>query len=109
MDGIKNKMLGDVLSWAGNVSTSVLIVFVNKIVMKTTGYGFHYGAYDPPATATEKVAFCFSSMASVGIHDLQILILGCYSYNADRVSLLGVLDKYMGHTRAGIYQENDNA
>lgn len=42
MDGIKNKMLGDVLSWAGNVSTSVLIVFVNKIVMKTTGYGFHY-------------------------------------------------------------------
>eukprot|EP00887_Chlorella_sp_A99_P001053 scaffold14.g1053.t1 len=32
----------DVLAWFSNVSTSVLIVFVNKLLMKATGYGFHF-------------------------------------------------------------------
>ena len=36
---------GDLVSWAGNVSTSVFIVFVNKLLMKSTGYGFHYGGW----------------------------------------------------------------
>ena len=33
----------DLLAWAGNVSSSVLIIFVNKVLMNTTGYGFQYG------------------------------------------------------------------
>ena len=33
----------DVAAWAANVSTSVLIVFVNKVLMDSKGYGFHYG------------------------------------------------------------------
>lgn len=37
-------LVGDVSAWAGNVSTSVAIVFVNKILMNATGYGFKYGA-----------------------------------------------------------------
>ena len=32
----------DVAAWFSNVSTSVLIVFVNKLLMKSTGYGFHF-------------------------------------------------------------------
>lgn len=37
--------LADLTAWFGNVSTSVLIVFVNKLVMKVGGgYGFHFGA-----------------------------------------------------------------
>lgn len=32
----------DVSAWAGNVSTSVLIIFINKILMSRTGYGFRY-------------------------------------------------------------------
>lgn len=36
--------LVDLTGWVGNVSTSVLIVFVNKLLMRTIGgYGFHYG------------------------------------------------------------------
>lgn len=37
------QLVGDVSAWAGNVSTSVAIVFVNKILMNVTGYGFKYG------------------------------------------------------------------
>ena len=37
------KILMDVSAWAGNVSTSVLIIFINKILMSRTGYGFQYG------------------------------------------------------------------
>lgn len=42
----RSKRAGDLAAWAGNVSTSVLIVFVNKVVMKSIGrggFGFHYG------------------------------------------------------------------
>ena len=35
----------DLLAWAGNVSTSVAIIFINKVLMNTSsGYGFRYGA-----------------------------------------------------------------
>lgn len=37
------KILMDVSAWAGNVSTSVLIIFINKVLMSKTGYGFRYG------------------------------------------------------------------
>lgn len=37
------KILMDVSAWAGNVSTSVLIIFINKVLMSRTGYGFRYG------------------------------------------------------------------
>lgn len=37
------QLVGDISAWAGNVSTSVAIVFVNKMLMSTTGYGFKYG------------------------------------------------------------------
>ncbi len=39
------KLVLDMLAWAGNVSSSVLIIFVNKILMNTTGYGFRYGRW----------------------------------------------------------------
>lgn len=34
------KLLSDVGAWAGNVSTSVFIVFVNKALMQAFGYHF---------------------------------------------------------------------
>jgi hypothetical protein len=39
----EQKVVMDMLAWAGNVSSSVLIIFVNKILMNKTGYGFKYG------------------------------------------------------------------
>ena len=52
----EQKIVMDMLAWAGNVSSSVLIIFVNKILMNRTGYGFKYGEcpqkeYNPMATA----------------------------------------------------------
>lgn len=35
-----NKLLADLGAWAGNVSTSVFIVFVNKLLMKNYEYQF---------------------------------------------------------------------
>ena len=37
------KMVMDTAAWFGNVSTSVLIIFINKVLMSRTGYGFRYG------------------------------------------------------------------
>lgn len=38
----------DLAAWVANVSTSVMIVFVNKLVMSSTnGYGFRFGAMMP--------------------------------------------------------------
>lgn len=39
----EQKLVLDLVAWAGNVSSSVLIIFVNKVLMNTTGYGFQYG------------------------------------------------------------------
>ncbi|KAK9918349.1 hypothetical protein WJX75_003397 [Coccomyxa subellipsoidea] len=36
------KLVMDMVAWAGNVSSSVLIIFVNKVLMNRTGYGFQY-------------------------------------------------------------------
>lgn len=36
----RGKIFGDVAAWAGNVSTSVAIVFVNKLLMQTFGCHF---------------------------------------------------------------------
>ena len=35
-----SKLLADLGAWAGNVSTSVFIVFINKLLMKNYGYHF---------------------------------------------------------------------
>ena len=32
------------LAWVSNVSTSVVIVFVNKVLMGRQGYAFNFGA-----------------------------------------------------------------
>ena len=45
----EQKIVLDLVAWASNVSSSVLIIFVNKILMQTTGYGFKYGEWDPRA------------------------------------------------------------
>ncbi len=45
---VMGQLVGDISAWAGNVSTSVAIVFVNKILMNATGYGFKYGARRVP-------------------------------------------------------------
>lgn len=39
----KQKLAMDMLAWAGNVSSSVMIIFVNKVLMSASGYGFQYG------------------------------------------------------------------
>ena len=39
----EHKLFLDGVAWLGNVSSSVFIIFVNKILMSTTGYGFRYG------------------------------------------------------------------
>lgn len=36
------KLVMDTAAWFGNVSTSVLIIFINKVLMSRTGYGFRY-------------------------------------------------------------------
>lgn len=33
VDAVRTKLLADAAAWAGNVSTSVAIVFVNKLLM----------------------------------------------------------------------------
>lgn len=43
MAGNDNNRFMDAVAWGGNVSTSVAIIFINKILMSSTGYGFRYG------------------------------------------------------------------
>lgn len=38
----ESQLFMNIFAWFSNVSTSVLIVFVNKLLMKATGYGFHF-------------------------------------------------------------------
>ena len=38
------KLVADGAAWASNVLSSVLIIFVNKALMGSAGYGFAYGA-----------------------------------------------------------------
>lgn len=38
-----NRLLVDTGAWFGNVSSSILIIFVNKVLMSEAGYGFRYG------------------------------------------------------------------
>ncbi len=40
----KSQLAADSLAWLGNVSTSVAIIFVNKVLMNVSGFGFRYGA-----------------------------------------------------------------
>ena len=40
VEAARTKMLADVVAWSGNESTSVFIVFINKLLMKTFGYHF---------------------------------------------------------------------
>lgn len=42
-----HRATSDVSAWLGNVSTSVLIVFVNKVLMDPhKGYAFVFGEWD---------------------------------------------------------------
>jgi hypothetical protein len=41
------KLAQDAFAWMFNVSTSVVIVFVNKILMGKAGYMFNFGAPCP--------------------------------------------------------------
>lgn len=43
--------VADAIAWGGNVSTSVAIIFINKILMSSTGYGFRYGEQVPHSTS----------------------------------------------------------
>lgn len=38
-----HSVAADAGAWFGNVATSVLIVFVNKMLMSSTGYKFQFG------------------------------------------------------------------
>ena len=44
----KSQLAADGAAWLGNVSTSVAIIFVNKVLMNVSGYGFRYGAQSAP-------------------------------------------------------------
>jgi hypothetical protein len=39
----KSRLLFDATAWISNVGTSCAIIFVNKILMNRSGYGFIYG------------------------------------------------------------------
>ena len=44
--GIEDKQLAlSAFAWIFNVSTSVTIVFINKVLMGSTGYAFNFGAF----------------------------------------------------------------
>ena len=45
--------IADAAAWTSNVSSAVLIIFVNKVLMSTTGYGFRFGA--PHGTTTIQI------------------------------------------------------
>jgi hypothetical protein len=40
------KLAADAAAWAANVLSSVLIIFVNKALMGSAGYGFAFGERD---------------------------------------------------------------
>ena len=42
-----NKLVLDGAAWASNVLSSVFIIFINKVLMSKTGYGFQYGELLP--------------------------------------------------------------
>ena len=46
------KLAMSAFAWSFNVSTSVAIVFVNKVLMGSGGYGFQFGA-------SSKLLICF--------------------------------------------------
>lgn len=57
------KLALDTSAWASNVFSSVLIIFINKVLMSKTGYGFQYGL---PPTVTH-VCAC----VRLGVPDMQ--------------------------------------
>lgn len=55
-DKDRAKLAADGFAWFGNVSTSVCIIFVNKVLMSSTGYGFRYG--EPIFSNPSQVTSC---------------------------------------------------
>lgn len=55
-DKDRAKLAADGFAWFGNVSTSVCIIFVNKVLMSSTGYGFRYG--EPVFSNPSQVTSC---------------------------------------------------
>ena len=56
------KLAADAAAWAANVMSSVLIIFVNKALMGSAGYGFAFGAL----SRGESVRGAVSCMYGVG-------------------------------------------
>lgn len=92
----ESKLLMDSFAWLLNVSTSVLIVFVNKLLMHKNGYGFSF--------ATTLCAFHFLSCAfgiwvarvinktaavKVPLRDIAwFAVIGSFSIGSANISLL---------------------
>lgn len=91
-----SQLLMNVFAWFSNVSTSVLIVFVNKMLMKATGYGFHFATtltalhflvctvaiwivqvlgYLKPATMPGKDLVLFTVVADISILTLNLSLM----------------------------------
>ena len=82
----------DLLAWAGNVSSSVLIIFVNKVLMNTTGYGFQYG--EPilgPLYISRCLTFGFCTLALVSERPLLLAQTICMVCRAQWRSYLHVI------------------
>jgi len=54
------KAVADAAAWAGNISSSVLIIFVNKYLMGRKGYDFHYGEFGRQSVSQSLLFFFFS-------------------------------------------------
>eukprot|EP00884_Botryococcus_braunii_P023127 jgi/Botrbrau1/9499/Bobra.0252s0114.1 len=82
----------DLGAWAGNVSTSVLIVFVNKILMSSRGYGFCFATtlcalhYLACSVSTYVASIASGGQRKVSL-PLKELILYVFTANASIVAL----------------------
>ena len=120
-----SKLVADLGAWAGNVSSSVFIVFVNKVVMKpfeAGGYGFRYGEH-PGLHQALRCALCpCASPATLEQLCAPFTLCGgCLwpgngpwypapppapallrrSHHAHSAALPGLLNQYLGHPEHG--------
>ena len=95
--GEANKLVLDGVAWLGNVSTSVAIIFINKVLMARTGYGFVYGGFCKAQTSFEKYARALREL------------VGACSHNALCSALPGLLSQHLGDSNIWWGQESQTA
>lgn len=105
--GIQDKRFMDTAAWAGNVSSSVLIIFVNKVLMSNTGYGFRYGIVHTihiPVSVRPAPSSSFVLLIQ-RIGDTNLLACAC-SYYLVCFSLHSMYTEYLVDTSFGRCQSS---